>query len=102
MNYYALLVYFQPFIILNKTVINLFSTGCRRVSSRRFRDQCGGGKRGNEVWNLGTMFSKLAKRSTRMLVRGIFKELRTFIVVPDVLGEFSTSLVDCRVRTVSQ
>ena len=43
----------------------------------------------DEVWNLGKMFSQLAKRSTRMLVSGIFKELRTFVVIPGVLGEFS-------------
>ena len=35
------------------------------------------------------MFSKLAKKSTCMLVSGIYKQLRTFIVVPDVLSKFS-------------
>ena len=39
------------------------------------------------VWNLGTTFSQLAIKS--MLVSGIFKQLRTFIVVPDVLSKFS-------------
>ena len=38
---------------------------------------------------MGTMFSQLARRSTRMLVSGIFKQLRTFVVVPDVLSKFS-------------
>ena len=40
-----------------------------------------------EVWNLGTTFSQLA--ITRMLVRGIFKQLWTFVVVPDILSKFS-------------
>ena len=56
------------------------------------RDQFGGwGGRGriDEVWNLGTMFSQLAKRSTRMLVIGIFQELRAFVVVSDALGKES-------------
>ena len=47
----------------------------------------GGGKeRIGEVWNLGTTFSQLAIE--RMLVSGIFKQLRTFVVVPDVLSKF--------------
>ena len=37
----------------------------------------------------GTMFSQLARRSTRMLISGIFKKLGTFVVVPDVLSKFS-------------
>ena len=37
---------------------------------------------------MGTMFSQLAKRLIRMLVSGIFKQLRT-VVVPDVLSKFS-------------
>ena len=56
------------------------------------RDQFGGwGGRGriDEVWNLGTMFSQLAKRSTRMLVIGIFEELRAFVVVSDALRKES-------------
>ena len=66
----------------------------RRVSWRGFRDQSGGwriGVRGRieEVWNLKTMFSQLAKRSTRILASGIFKQLRTFVVVPDVSSKFS-------------
>ena len=55
-------------------------------------DQFGGwGGRGriDEVWNLGTMFSQLAKRSTRMLVIGIFQELRAFVVVSDALRKES-------------
>ena len=66
-----------------KTVIRLFSTGCRRVSSRGLRDQSGGweGKgRIGEVW-------KLAIKC--MLFSGIFGQLRTFVVVPDVLSKFS-------------
>ena len=70
-----------------KTVIKLFSAGCRRVFSRGLREQSGGGGGGGgkgrigEVWNLGTTFSQLAIK--RMLVSGIFKQLRTFVVVPD-------------------
>ena len=48
----------------------------------------GGGKGIDEAWNLGTMFLQLAKRSTRMLVSGILKHLKTFVVVPDVLSKF--------------
>ena len=43
----------------------------------------------DEAWNPGRMFSQLARGSTRMLVSGIFKQLRTFVVVPDVLSKFS-------------
>ena len=43
----------------------------------------------DEVWNLGTKFSQLARRSIRMLVSGIFKQLRTFVVVINVLSKFS-------------
>ena len=42
----------------------------------------------DEVWNLETMFSQLAKRSTRMQVSGIFKQLRTLVIVPDALSKF--------------
>ena len=34
------------------------------------------------------MFSQLARRSTHMLVSGIFKRLRTFVGVTDVLNGF--------------
>ena len=71
-------------------MIKLFSTGCRRVSSRVLRNQSGGwGGKGRigEVWNLGTTFSQLAVK--RMLVSGIFKQLRTFSEVPDVLRKIS-------------
>ena len=67
-----------------KTVIKLFSAGCRIVFSRGLREQSGGGGgkgRIGEVWNLATTFSQLAIK--RMLVSGIFKQLRTFVVVPD-------------------
>ena len=73
---------------------------CRQTNSMSiwvvcwgFRDQSGGGWGGggriDEVWNLGTMFWQLTKRSTRMLVSGIFKQLRTFVVIPNVLSKFS-------------
>ena len=68
-----------------KTIIKLFSTGCRKVFLRRTGDQSGrwGGEgRIDEVWNLGTTFSQLAKR---MVVSGIFKQLTFFVVVPDAL-----------------
>ena len=43
------------------------------------------------VWNRRTMFSKLAKWSTRMQVNNIFKQLimRTFVIVLDILSKFS-------------
>ena len=40
-------------------------------------------------WDRATMQSQLAKRSTRVLVSGIFKRLRSFVVVSDVLSKFS-------------
>ena len=43
----------------------------------------------DEVWNLGTKFSQLARRLIRTLISGIFKQLRTFVVVIDVLSKFS-------------
>ena len=43
----------------------------------------------DEVWNLGTMFSQLARRSTGMLVNGVFKQPKTVVVAPDVLSKFS-------------
>ena len=43
----------------------------------------------DEVWNLETMFSQLARRLTRMLVSGIFTQSRKVVVVPDVLCKFS-------------
>ena len=79
-------------MIVIKTVIKLFNNGCRRVSSRGFRDKSGGlrGKgRIDTVWNLGTTFSQLAKRSIRLLVSGSFKQLKTFVFVPDLLRKFS-------------
>ena len=47
----------------------------------------GGKGRIDEVWNLGTTFSQLAIK--RMLFSGIFKQLRTFVVVPNVFSKFS-------------
>lgn len=35
------------------------------------------------------MFSQFAKRSTRIQVGGIFKQLRTFVIVSNVLSKFS-------------
>ena len=73
-----------------KTVVKLFSTGCRRISSRGLRDQSrewGGKVRIGEVWSQGTTFSRLSVR--RMLVSRIFKQLRTFVVVPGVLSKLS-------------
>ena len=52
-------------------------------------------RRIDEVWNLGKMFSQLAKRWTRMLVSGIFKQLRTLVVVPNVLSKFSKTRNVC-------
>ena len=43
----------------------------------------------DELWNLETMFSQLAKQSARMLVSSIFKQQGTFIIVPDVLSKVS-------------
>ena len=57
--------------------------------------RAGGGEGGrgaariNGVWNRGTMFSQFAKRSTRIQVGGIFKQLRTFVIVSNVLSKFS-------------
>ena len=48
-----------------------------------------GAARINGVWNRGTMFSQFAKRSTRIQVGGIFKQLRTFVIVSNVLSKFS-------------
>ena len=85
-----LLVYF----IVIKTVIKLFSTGCRRVSSRGLvtsRGWWGWGVGGREKWRgLELRDSlQLAKQSTRMLVSSSFKHLRTFVIVPNVLIKFS-------------
>ena len=60
-----------------------------RVRGKRGRG-AGVGERISEVWNLGTIFSQLAKRSTRMQVSSIFKQLRTFVVVvPDLFSKLS-------------
>lgn len=48
-----------------------------------------GAARINGVQNRGTMFSQFAKRSTRIQVGGIFKQLRTFVIVSNVLSKFS-------------
>ena len=51
----------SPSLYWIKTVINLFSTGCRRVSSMDWKTSSGVERWGriDEVWNLGTMFSQL-------------------------------------------
>ena len=75
-----------------KTIIKLFSAGCRGVSSRVVTDHSRGWGGGEENWcglELRTVFSQLAKRLTPMLVSGIFIKLRTFVHVPDVLRRFS-------------
>ena len=61
--------------------MKLFGIGCRRVSSRGFRDQSGKG--GEE-----DVLTTCKVIDTCMLVSGIFKQLTTFVVIPDV---FSTS-----------
>ena len=35
-------LFFSPSLYWIKTIVKLFGTGCRGVSSRRFRDQFGG------------------------------------------------------------
>ena len=57
---------FQPFIVSfqkKKVVTKLFSTGCRRVSSRGFRHQSGGREGGEELTRSGT----LGRRSDNVL-----------------------------------
>ena len=67
----------SPSLYWIKTVIKLF-TGCRRVSPRGFRDQ-------SRSWGV----TRCGRRSTRMLVSGIFKQPGILVVVPDVLSKFS-------------
>ena len=50
----------------------------------------GGGRRIDEVCNLGTMFSQLAKRSTRMLVSSTLM-VQVQVIVRDVLTIFQRS-----------
>ena len=84
-----MLVYFPALLsspILNKTVIKLFSTGCRRVSSRGLRDQFegagrGGGKNWRDLEPEDDVLTTWSNRSARMIASGIFKQLRTFVVV---------------------
>ena len=84
-----------------KTIIKLFSTARLRVSSRA----CGWAEGIDGVWNRGMMFSQLARGSTRALVSGIFKRLRTFVGVIDVLNGFpkiGNVFFLCRVRCQHQ
>ena len=69
-------------------MIKLFSTGCRRGLMTSWGWWGGGGR---EKWRgLEPRDSlQLAKRSTRMLVSSSFKQLRTFVIVSDVLIKFS-------------
>ena len=60
--------------------MKLFGIGCRRVSSRGFRDQSGKGGGGEDVLTTCKVID------TCMLVSGIFKQLTTFVVIPDVEG----------------
>ena len=73
--------------MIKKKVLKLFSTGCRRVSSRGLREQSGGGE-GRENWR-GLEPGDDVLAIKRMLVSDIFKQLRTFVIVPDVLNKFS-------------
>ena len=59
--------------------MKLFSIGCRIVSSRGFRNQSGEGG-GEDVLTTCKVID------TCMLVSGIFKQLTTFVVTPDVEG----------------
>ena len=61
--------------------MKLFGIGCRRVSSRGFRDQSGKGGGGGE-----DVLTTCKVIDTCMLVSGIFKQLTTFVVIPDVEG----------------
>ena len=61
--------------------MKLFGIGCRRVSSRGFRDQSGKGGGGGE-----DVLPTCKVIDTCMLVSGIFKQLTTFVVIPDVEG----------------
>ena len=58
--------------------MKLFGIG--RVSSRGFRDQSGKGGGGEGVLTTCKVID------TCMLVSGIFKQLTTFVVIPDVEG----------------
>ena len=58
-----------------------------------FRNQFGGwggGKRVDEVWNLGKMISQLATRSVCMLVSVIFKQHKTLLLFPVFWANFRT------------
>ena len=59
--------------------MKVFSIGCRRVSSRGFRDQSGGAGEKDVLTTCKVI-------DTCMLVCGIFKQLTTFVVIPDVEG----------------
>ena len=64
--------------------MKLFGIGCRRVSSRGFRDQSGKG--GGGAGGKEDVLTTCKVIDTCMLVSGIFKQLTTFVVIPDVEG----------------
>ena len=67
------------------TVIKLFSTGWRRVSSMNWKTSSGG--RWGKNWRSLEPGDDILT-ATRMLVSGIFRQLTTFVVVLDVLTKF--------------
>ena len=67
------------------TVIKLFSTGWRRVSSMNWKTSSEG--RWGKNWRSLEPGDDILT-ATRMLVSGIFRQLTTFVVVLDVLTKF--------------
>ena len=62
-----------------KTVIKVFSTGCRRVSSMDWKTSSGGGEVGKNWRSLEPGDNVLT--TTYMIVGDIFRQLTTFVVV---------------------
>ena len=76
-----------------KTVIKLFSIGYRRVFQGNLGTSLGGGEGREELrrsgtWNKVVGSHNLQNDQHATLVSGIFKQLTTFVVVPDVLSKF--------------
>ena len=67
------------------TVIKLFSTGWRRVSSMNWKTSSG--RRWRKNWPSLEPGDDILT-ATRILVSGIFRQLTTFVVVLDVLTKF--------------
>ena len=67
------------------TVIKLFSTGWRRVSSMNWKTSSGG--RWGKNWRSLEPGDDILT-TTRILVSGIFRQLTTFVAVLDVLTKF--------------